>query len=59
MPDSVPGCLILDIHMPGMDGWEVLRRIVKSGDRRPAGENTEWVLKTGAVVVELDKEGRK
>jgi len=45
--------------MPGMDGWEVLRRIVKSGDRRPAGENTEWVLKTGAVVVELDKEGRK
>ena len=26
VPNSSPGCLILDIHMPGMDGWETLQR---------------------------------
>ena len=34
VPNSVPGCLILDIHMPKLDGWEALRRIVKSGSKR-------------------------
>jgi len=30
-----PGCLLLDIHMPGVDGWEVQKRILKSGSTRP------------------------
>ena len=30
-----PGCLVLDIHMPGMDGWETQRRILASGSKRP------------------------
>jgi FixJ family two-component response regulator len=35
VPDSASGCLILDIHMPGLDGWETLKRIVESGSNRP------------------------
>ena len=30
-----PGCLLLDIHMPGLDGWEVQKRILASGSTRP------------------------
>ena len=30
-----PGCLLLDIHMPGLDGWEVQKRILASGSQRP------------------------
>lgn len=30
-----PGCLLLDIHMPGLDGWEVQKRIMASGSKRP------------------------
>ena len=35
VPISAPGCLIMDIHMPEVDGWEALRRIIKSGSKRP------------------------
>ena len=57
VPSSAPGCLLLDIHMPGLDGWETLERIIKSGSRRPvifiSAERSERlnekVLKGGAV----------
>jgi two-component system response regulator FixJ len=35
VPNSAPGCLILDIYLPGMDGWEAQRRLLKSGSKRP------------------------
>jgi two-component system, LuxR family, response regulator FixJ len=57
VPNSLPGCLILDIHMPGLDGWEALQNIFLSGPGRPviiisadksAGIN-ERAVKAGAV----------
>ena len=52
-----PGCLLLDIHMPGLDGWEVQKRILSSGSKRPIifisaekPENTaDRALQVGAV----------
>lgn len=35
VPNSTPGCLILDIHMPGISGWEAQKRLEKSGSNRP------------------------
>ena len=32
-PDD-PGCLLLDIHMPGIDGWETQKKILNSGSKR-------------------------
>jgi FixJ family two-component response regulator len=29
-PDK-PGCVLLDIHMPGLDGWETQKKILASG----------------------------
>ena len=57
VPNSVPGCLILDIHMPGLDGWDTQQRLWKSGSSRPviimsADKNeglSERALKTGAA----------
>jgi len=57
VPNSVPGCLILDIHMPGLDGWETLQRIIESGSKRQViiisadknDVNYERALKAGAV----------
>ena len=57
VPNSAPGCLLLDIHMPGLDGWEVQQRITASGSRRPVimisadknSVNYKRALKAGAV----------
>lgn len=57
VPNSVPGCLILDIHMPGLDGWKAQQRIIESGSKRPViiisadknGWFNERALKAGAV----------
>jgi FixJ family two-component response regulator len=57
VPTSDPGFLILDIHLPGLDGWATLQRIYLSGSKRPVivisadknGGLREYALKTGAV----------
>ncbi|MBF0493860.1 MAG: response regulator [Candidatus Omnitrophica bacterium] len=57
VPDSDLGCLILDIHMPGMDGWETQRRLLESGASRPViimsadknGGLAERAAKAGAI----------
>lgn len=57
VPNSAPGCLILDIHMPGLDGWETQQHLLKSGSKRPIimvtankeDANKERALKAGAV----------
>jgi len=55
--DSARGCLVLDIHMPGLDGWDALTLIIKSESKRPViiisadknGGLRERALKIGAV----------
>lgn len=55
--DSTLGCLLLDIHMPGPDGWKIQQRILKSGSGRPVimmsadktGGLNERAQKSGAV----------
>lgn len=57
VPNSVPGCLLLDIHMSGLDGWETLHHLFASGSSRPVimmsadknGGLNERALKAGAV----------
>ncbi|MDO8580350.1 MAG: response regulator [Candidatus Omnitrophota bacterium] len=57
VPNSVPGCLILDIHMPGLGGWEAQQRLLRSGSKRPViiisadkdGAPEQRALKAGAV----------
>ncbi|MDD5237429.1 MAG: response regulator [Candidatus Omnitrophica bacterium] len=57
VPNSTPGCLLLDIHMPGLDGWETQQRLIKSGSNRPviimsADKNyglNKKAIKAGAV----------
>jgi len=34
VPNSVSGCLLLDIHMPSLDGWETLQHLIESGSTR-------------------------
>src|ERR1039457_6843138 len=33
--NKAPGCLILDIHMPGLNGWEAQQRLTKEGYNLP------------------------
>jgi len=35
IPNSTPGCLILDVHMPELDGWSAKRKLSESGSDRP------------------------
>ena len=57
VPNNIPGCLILDIHMPGLDGWEAQQCLLESGSQRAViiisadknAELKERALKAGAV----------
>ncbi|OGX05895.1 MAG: hypothetical protein A2Z88_02320 [Omnitrophica WOR_2 bacterium GWA2_47_8] len=35
VPHDEPGCLVLDIHMSGLDGWAAQKKILDSGSKRP------------------------
>jgi len=43
--NSTQGCLLLDINMPGLNGWEALKQIIKSGFKRPV------------IIITADKNG--
>ncbi|MEK6647492.1 MAG: response regulator [Candidatus Firestonebacteria bacterium] len=45
VPDSAQGSLIMDIHMKGLSGWDALKRITKSGFKRPV------------IIISADKNG--
>lgn len=45
VPNSAQGCLVLDIHMPGLDGWEAIKRLIKSKSTRPV------------IIITADKNG--
>ena len=55
--NSTPGYLILDIHLPGINGWEAKRKLTESGSNRPVIMITadkedglrERALKAGAL----------
>lgn len=55
---NIPGCLILDVRMPGTNGLELQERLIASGSEMPvvfitAHEDTEArerAMKTGAVA---------
>lgn len=35
VPNSEPGCLLLDINLPGLNGWETQQFLLDSGSKRP------------------------
>lgn len=35
VPNSEVGCLILDIHMPGLNGWNAQAKLKEKGSNRP------------------------
>lgn len=57
VPKDAPGCMILDVHMAGFDGWETLLNFTISGSHRPVimisadkdERFNELALKSGAI----------
>src|SRR6185503_6655197 len=35
VPNGAPGCLILDINLSGINGWEAQQRLIQKGSNRP------------------------
>lgn len=56
VPNNAPGCLILDIFLPGLDGWQAQAHLIKSRSKRPIiimttdtnGRLKDQALETGA-----------
>lgn len=48
-----PDCLILDLHMPGIDGYEVLERMSRSGSRIPV------IVVTGRDTTEAREKAKR
>lgn len=46
IPNSAVGCLILDIHMPGLIGWDTQQKLTKTGYNLPV------------IVITADKDDR-
>ena len=57
VPNSAAGCLILDVHMPGLNGWDTQQRLIKEGYSLPvivisadkSDSFKDQALKAGAV----------
>ncbi len=57
VPNHVEGCLILDIHMPGLNGWDTQKILTDTGSDRPViiitadknGGLKEHAMQAGAV----------
>lgn len=57
VPNSAAGCLILDIHLQGMDGWEAQQKLFQTKSQRPviiitadkSEDFSEQAIKAGAV----------
>ncbi|MBF0490040.1 MAG: response regulator [Candidatus Omnitrophica bacterium] len=57
VPNTTRGCLILDIHMPGLNGWDTQQRLTNEGYKLPVivisadkdDSFKERALKAGAV----------
>jgi len=57
VPSSTKGCLILDIHMPGLNGWDTQERLKKEQYKLPviviSADKSDYfkekALKAGAV----------
>src|ERR1035437_10261537 len=55
--NKAPGCLILDINMPGLNGWDMMQKFTETGHNHPVIIITadkddsfkEKALKAGAV----------
>ncbi len=46
VPNASSGCLILDIHMSGLDGWGTLKKLTEMGSKLPV------------IIITADKDGR-
>ena len=55
--NTSPGCLIMDVYMPGLNGWEAQQELIKTGSDRPVifitadknGDLKDKALQAGAA----------